>query len=75
MARVRESRVYELEVKGRGIVPESNHLTQMIKEIESDRFMAWGKDFFHKRTFFKKYLTGVDKYSLTATDPWALTKG
>jgi hypothetical protein len=74
MARERKPRIYELEVEGRGIVPDSNHLTQMLKEIESERFMAWGKNYFHKRNFFKKYLAGVDKYNLTATDPWALNK-
>ena len=68
-------RQYELEVLGRGIVSDSNHLTQIMREV------TWPP--YHEGILPGKMLgattnrglrSQILKYPLTATDPWALMK-
>lgn len=68
-------RQYELEVKGRGIVPDSSHLTQKMAEVTRPPYREGNLPGKMLGATTNRELRGqILKYSLTATDPWALIK-
>lgn len=68
-------RQYELEALGKGIVSDSNHLTQKMTEVTWPPYYE-GKlpgPILGAKTN-RELRQQILKYPLTATDPWALMK-